>query len=124
MHLLRRQSRRAVRQGREEDKAGDDERIHDHEREHHPLADDGAAAWPPPRSDVRDRNWVVDRVAAEEERKDDAGDEGGDEVGGEVMVQEELARHGEERKVVVQPSDEEEPASVVQAVPHGCTGSR
>jgi hypothetical protein len=41
--------------------------------------------------------WVVDRVAAEEERKDDAGDEGGDEVGGEVMVQEELARHGEER---------------------------
>lgn len=52
--------------------------------------------------------------------KDCACDEGGTEVGGEVVVQEELARHGKEGEVVVQPRDHEETARVVEAVAGRC----
>jgi hypothetical protein len=34
------------------------------------------------------------------------------------VVEEELTRHGEKRKVVVEPRDEEESTSVVQSIPN------
>lgn len=52
--------------------------------------------------------------------EDGSRDEGRTEVGGEVVVEEELARHGEEGEVVVEPGEHEEAARVVEAVASRC----
>lgn len=116
VHLVRRQSRRAVRQRFQKLEVGQQETDDDEQGDVHRLADVGFLSRSPSGRDARDRDRIVERVAAEQEVEHDADDETREDVRGEVVVEEQLARHGEERQVVIQPRDEEEPSRVVEAV--------